>query len=256
MLLPQPVWLTPDTLDFYAARQGLTLSAGLRPEPIWRDDDEKRAREAQAHAELDEQGLLDRGAPSVELVIALRALCAGDEGCQARIGTASETVRLVAGAQGTDMVVAEYTEGKDKVQLRDVKADTIVAEIVAGLPAVPPARDQTITCRVGELTAPSAGIATERIYTREAKRLRALHERDKRLRETKLVVSVRDRDGRRGNNRDRAPVVLDVEPGHRWLTYLSGAGEDVYLNARPADSSTIIEVLDRELSGLRAAVTA
>jgi hypothetical protein len=251
VLLPQPVWLTPSTLDYLANRQGLSLPATLRPEPLWRDEEELRALAEQATRELGEQGLLDRGAPSVELVIALRALCAGDEECYAYVATDEKSSRLHAAASGTDRVFAQLSVGAEKVQLRDAKADTVVDEIAGELEPCPPANEQTITCRVSELTAPTTGIAVERTLTREAKRMKALHGKDVRKAEVKLMVAIRDSSGRRHTSGSRSPVLLDVEPGKRWITYLTGTPEDLYLNARGADRAVIVEHVARELSLLR-----
>lgn len=251
MLLPQPVWLTPSTLDFFANRQGLTLPATLRPEPLWRNDDELRALTEQATTELGEQGLLDRGAPSVELVIALRALCAAEEECYAYAATKDKSSRLHAGASGTDRVFARLVIGTDKIELRDAKADTVVDEIVGELEPCPAAVEQTITCRAQELTAPRNGIAIERTLTREAKRMRALHDREARKSEVKVMVALRDGGGRRYTSGQRSPVVLDVDPGKRWITYLTGTPDDLYLNARGADRPVIVEHVARELGLLR-----
>lgn len=251
MLLPQPVWLTPATLDYFANRQGLSLPATLRPEPLWRDEDELRALGERATAELLEQGLVDRGAPSVELVIALRALCAGEEECYAYVGTKDRSSRLHAAASGTDRVFAQLVVGEEKVQLRDAKADTVVDEIAGELEPCPAATEQTITVRVAELTAPTSGIALERVLTREAKRMKALHAKDVRQAEVKLIVAIRDGVGRRHTSRERSPVVIDVEPGKRWITYLTGTPEDQYLNARGADRAAIVEQVQRELDLLR-----
>lgn len=252
MLLPQPVWLTAPTLEYYATRQGLALPATLRPEPIWRDEEELAALGERAHRELGEQGLLDRGAPSVELVIALRALCAAEEECYAYVGTPDKSIRLHATSTGTDRVFAQHTAGSDKVQLRDAKANTVIEEIAAELEPCPPATEQTITCRVAELTAPKTQIATERVLTREAKRMKALHEPAGRKCEIKIMVAIRDSAGRRHTSGTRSPVLLDVEPGKRWITYLTGSPDDLYLNARGADRAAIVEQVSRELELLRA----
>lgn len=252
MLLPHPVWLTPATLDYFANRQGLSLPATLRPEPLWRDEDELRALADQATGELGEQGLLDRGAPSVDLVIALRALCAGDEECYAYLGTKETQSRLHASVSGTDRVFAQLTVGAEKIELRDAKADTVVDEIAGALPPCPAANEQTITCRVQELTAPSSGIAIERTITREAKRMKALHDPKQRKSEVKIMLAARDANGRRHTSGKRSPMVLDVEPGKRWITYLTGTPEDPYLNARGADRAVIAEHVNRELAQLKA----
>lgn len=251
MLLPHSVWLTPETLDFFANRQGLNLPATMRPEPLWRDEDELRALSEQATAELGEQGLLDRGAPGIELVIALRALCAGDDECYAYLGTKDTASRVHAAASGTDRVFAQFTVGAEKIELRDAKADTVVDEIAGALPPCPAATEQTITCRIQELTAPTSGIAIERTLTREAKRMKALHDPKQRKAETKIMLAVRDGNGRRHTSGKRSPVVMDVEPGKRWITYLTGTPEDPYLNARGADRAVIAEHVGRELATLK-----
>lgn len=251
MLLPQPVWLTPTTLDYFATRQGVSLPATLRPEPLWRDDEEMAALAEQSTAELGEQGLLDRGAPSVELVIALRTLCAGEQECYAYAATKDKSTRLHAAVIGTDRVFARYVAGAEKVELRDAKADTVVDEIAGELEPCPAATEQTITCRVQELTARSSGIALERTLTREAKRMKALHDQESRKAEVKIIVALRDADRRRYTSGRRSPVVLDVEPGKRWITYLTGDPEDPYLNARGADRAVIVEHAVRELDLLR-----
>jgi hypothetical protein len=251
VLLPNPVWLTPDTLDYFAARQGLRLPATLRPEPIWRDEEELRALSGQAHAELEEQGLLDRGAPSVELVIALRALCAAEEECYVYAATKEKQTRLHSGLSGTDSVIARLVVGEEKIELRDIRADTLIDEIVNNLDPCPPAREQTITCRAQELTQRSSGIAVERTLTREARRMQALHDPKSRLAVNKIMLAVRDSLGRRHTSGTRSPVVLDVEPGVRWITYVTGEDNDLYLNARGADRAVIVEHVGRELSLLK-----
>lgn len=253
MLLPQPVWLTPTTLDFFANRQGLTLPATLRPEPLWRTEDELRALTEQSTGELAEQGLLDRGAPSVELVIALRALCAAEEEAYAYVATKDKSSRLHAGASGTDRVFARHVTGAEKIELRDAKADTVVDEVAGELEPCEAANEQTITCRVQELTAPRTGIAVERTLTREAKRMKALHDREARKSEVKIMVALRDAGGRRYTSGQRSPVVLDVnDPKRRWITYLTGTPDDLYLNARGADRAVVVEQVARELDLLRA----
>lgn len=250
VLLTQQVWLTPSTLDFFASRQGLTLPATLRPEPIWRDPNELAALSDAAHAELARQNLLDRGVPSIELVMALRALCAGQRECFCYAATGAKSWRAHAAAIGTDAVYAEYTEGGDQVLLRDAAADHLPQEIAGALGECEPASDRTITCSVGDFMAPTSGVAMERAVPREVKRMRALHDREQRLLEAKLMIAMRDRDGRRRTNGKRAPVVLDVAPGARWITYLTGTAEAPYLNARGADRAVVVELIEHELSVL------
>lgn len=250
MLLPQDVWLTSSALDFLASRQGLTLPATLRPEPIWRDENELAELSDAAHAELARQNLLDRGAPSIELVIALRALCAGERECFAYIGTEKKSWRAHTGVSGSDAVYAEYTEGSDQVVLRDAAPERVPHAIVDAIGECQPATERTITCAVSDLTAPTSGIAVERTVPREAKRMKTLHDPEQRLREAKLMVAVRDRNGRRHTNGRRAPVVLDVQPGARWITYLTGSPDAPYLNARGADRAMIVERIEQELSAL------
>lgn len=251
MLLPQSVWLTPTTLDYFATRQGLRLPATLRPEPIWRDEEELRALNAEATAELEQQGLIDRGAPAVELVIALRALCAAEEECYAYAATKEKQTRLHTGVSGNDSVLARHVIGEEKIELRDAKADTLVDEIANTIDPCPPANEQTITCRVQELTQPKSSIAVERSLTREARRMQALHDPKSRLSEIKIMTAVRDSAGRRHTSGKRSPVVLDVEPGVRWITYLTGEDDDLYLNARAADRAAIVEHVGRELERLK-----
>lgn len=250
MLLTHDVWLTSSALDFLAARQGLTLPATLRPEPIWRDENELAELSEAAHAELNQQNLLDRGAPSIEIVIALRALCAGEQECFAYIGTAQKSWRAHAAVSGTDAVYAEHTEGSDHVVLRDAAPDRLPHAVIDALGECQPATERTITCAASDLTAPTSGIAIERAVPREAKRMKALHDPEQRLQEAKVTVAVRDRHGRRHTNGRRAPVVLDVQPGVRWITYLTGAADAPYINARGADRAVILEQVEQELAML------
>ncbi|MGH3432012.1 MAG: hypothetical protein ACRDQB_04160 [Thermocrispum sp.] len=139
----------------------------------------------------------------------------------------------------------------DRTELRDAKADSVVDEVVGELEPCPAATEQTITCRMQELTAPRTGIAVERTLTPEAKRMKALHDRDARKSEVKLMVALREAGGRRYTSGQRSPIVLDVGPGKRWITYLTGTEEDLYLNARGADRAVIVEHVQRELGLLR-----
>ncbi|WP_018683840.1 ESX secretion-associated protein EspG [Actinokineospora enzanensis] len=214
-----------------------TVGAGELPYPLEVSShgetmDERSRLRRRVHHELREQGLLDRSGrlePEVESLLGLiaRPELAVDSVFLPEIG--GRAVCVLVAAQGSRGVVAvQQGEG---LQLTPIRANTLVGEVVARLPAAQRGAENSISMPAEDFERGARG------GDEQARRALARLVAQPNVRGGQVAVTVRDRMG--GRTRSRVLSWFD-KPNGRYVT-ASRRGRDgrEWVTVAPADAQTM-----------------